>query len=164
MKAAILLPLLVALPLAAGCVRVDGGAVEVSWVLQTFDGRAISGCSCSDPEVSRVRVVVAAVDATGTPGADVCAGKPSCEFACGRGTGATQFDIAPGRYAISLRPIGTDGKPLPAAPGGMAGGVSVPAPILRNVAFGQPTELDAFSIQASCATACGGAGNVCTRD
>src|SRR4051795_642476 len=88
------------LPGVAACVQVDGGAVEVSWALQTFDGRTVSDCSCSDPQVSRVRIVVAMADAAGTLGADICAGKASCEFACARGTGATRFDIPPGRYAI----------------------------------------------------------------
>jgi hypothetical protein len=154
---------LLILPWAASCVKVDGGAVEVSWVLQTFDGRSISDCTCSDPEVSRVRLVVARVDEMGAVGADACAGVASCEFPCRRGTGATQFDIPPGVYAISLAPIGGNGQPLI---GGAAAtsGVAVPAPILRTVVFGQPTELDAFSIQSSCAAVCGGAGNVCTRD
>jgi hypothetical protein len=154
---------LLVLPWAASCVKVDGGAVEASWVLQTFDGRSISDCGCSDPEVSRVRLIVARVDDMGVMGADACAGVASCEFPCRRGTGATQFDIPPGRYAISLSPIGKDGKPLIPAPG-VPSAVAVPAPILRTVVFGQPTELDAFSIQASCAAMCGGAGNVCTRD
>jgi hypothetical protein len=161
MKTAILC--LVLLQGAASCVKVDGGAVEVSWVLQTFDGRSISDCTCADPEVSRVRLVVAKADDSGALGADACAGMATCEFACRRGTGATHFDIAPGRYAISLAPIGPDGRPLAAGLSG-ASGVAVPAPILRTVVFGQPTELDALSILTSCAAVCGGAGNVCTRD
>jgi hypothetical protein len=163
-KTAILCLLLLAiLPLGAACVKVDGGAVEVSWVLQTFDGRSISDCSCADPEVSRVRLVVAHLDDSGAIGADACAGVAGCEFACRRGTGATHFDIPPGRYAISLAPIGANGAPLAAGLSGTSG-VAVPAPILRTVVFGQPTELDALSIQTSCAAVCGGAGNVCTRD
>jgi hypothetical protein len=163
-KTAILCLLLpVISPLAAACVKVDGGAVEVSWVLQTFDGRSISDCSCADPEVSRVRLVVARAGTDDSIGADACAGLASCEFACRRGTGATHFDIPPGRYAISLAPIGADGQPLAAGLSGTSG-VAVPAPILRTVVFGQPTELDALSIQTSCAAVCGGAGNVCTRD
>jgi hypothetical protein len=154
MKAVILC--LLVLPGTAACVQVDGGAVEASWVLQTFDGRSISDCGCSTPEVSRVRFVVVRMDG---PGGDVCAGRPSCEFPCRRGTGATRFEIPPGRYAISLSPLGVTGQPL------LAGGaVDVPAPILRNVVFGQPTELDAFSIQASCALMCGGESRVCTQD
>jgi hypothetical protein len=163
MKTAILC--LVLLPWAAACVKVDGGAVEVSWVLQTFDGRSISDCSCADPEVSRVRLVVAQTDGSGAVGSDACAGMATCEFGCRRGTGATHFDIPPGLYAISLAPIGSDGHPLALAAGlSGTGGVAVPAPILRTVVFGQPTELDALSIQTSCAAVCGGAGNVCTRD
>src|SRR5688572_22363371 len=68
--------------LVAGCVEVDGGAIEASWVLRTADGRAISGCGCANPEIARVRFVVRTVGDDNIPGEDVCAGQPGCEFPC----------------------------------------------------------------------------------
>jgi hypothetical protein len=146
-------------------VAVDGGAVEASWVLRSFDGRAISDCRCTEPEVSRVRLVVVPEAPDGTWGRDVCAGRAECEFPCRRQTGATPLDVPPGRYAISITALDASGRDLTGAEPGQ-GGVRVPAPILRDVVFGQPVLGDAFRIEAACAAACDGANknSVCTRD
>ncbi len=147
------------------CVPTDGGAVEVSWVLRTFDGRAISSCRCSAPEVSRVRLVVAEVQPDGSLGQDVCAGRSDCEFSCARQSGATAFFVAPSRYAISVAPLGAGGEILAGEPP-YGAGVRVPAPILRDVVFGRPTQLDAMAIESGCAAACNGeqSNRVCTRE
>jgi hypothetical protein len=160
-----------------GCVPINGGAVEASWVLRTFDGRAISSCGCSSPEISRVRFVVVELGAQGLPKQDLCAGRSDCEFSCSRQSGATSFFIPPNRYAISVAPIGVAGDslvtaptPVPAPPTGVDRpadpAVRVPAPILRDVVYGQPTELDAIAIESSCSVACNGeqSNRVCTRD
>ena len=78
------------------CVPTDGGAVEASWVLRTFDGRAISSCRCSDPEISRVRLVVADVEPDGTPGAGRLCGE----------VGLRVFLCPPERGDRLLRPPG----------------------------------------------------------
>jgi hypothetical protein len=150
---------------ALACVPTEGGAVEASWVLRTFDGRAISSCGCSEPVVARVRLVVARIEADGTSSPDVCAGRSDCEFSCSRQSGATPFFVRTGRYAISVAPLGVDGAILAGEPP-YGAGVRVPAPILREVVFGQPTQLDAIAIEAGCSAACNGeqSNRVCTRD
>lgn len=138
-----------------GCVEVEGGAIEASWVLRTFDGRAVSDCACAHPVIARVRFVARVVGDDDTPGEDVCAGQPGCEFPCRSQRGATPFFVPGGRYAISFAPIDLAGTPLGAGvPGG--GTVRVPAPILREVVHGRPTQLDAVAIETGCAQACNG--------
>jgi hypothetical protein len=157
-----LLLVALALCLVAACVPTEGGAVEASWVIRS-EGRAVSECGCADPEISRVRFRVVAIDASGTPGPDWCAGRAACEFACRRQIGTTPFAIPGGRYAISLTAIGPNGEDLalpPASGSPPRGQARIPAaPILRDVVQGQPTSLDAFVIEAGCAPACAGQGN-----
>jgi hypothetical protein len=151
--------------LAAGCVRIDGGAVEISWVVRSYDGRAITDCTCSSPEIAKVRLVLRGVGGD-IDGTTPCAGRPECEFSCQRQTGSTPFEVPQGRagsdgiapqYQISVTALGTDGNPL--------SGVQAPAPILRSVVRGQPTEVEAFLLVAQCADACSGVNTsgVCTR-
>jgi hypothetical protein len=141
------------------CVPINGGAVEVSWVVHA-NGRAITDCSCADPAITSVRIQIVghggAIEGT-TP----CAGRPQCVFSCQRQTGATPFDIPETHgdelYAISVVAVDKDGADLPQ--------VMTPAPILRTVVNGQPTEVEAFLLEAGCATACEGMNKsgVCAR-
>jgi hypothetical protein len=151
--------------LAAGCVRIDGGAVEISWVVRSYDGRAITDCGCSDPQIAKVQLDLVGMGGD-IDGTTPCEGRPECQFPCQRQTGSTPFEIPQGRagadgvapqYKISLTPLGTDGEPL--------AGVQAPAPILRSVVRGQPTEVEAFLLVAQCAVACSGmnTSGVCTR-
>jgi hypothetical protein len=150
---------------AAGCVSIDGGSVEAAWDLHTPDGRRIAQCSCSCPRIAKVRFSV--VPAAG--GADLCAGRDACQFACGAGQGGTPFDIPPGDYALSLVPVGEDGQDLvgeiPQAGGGTCSAQSSVAPILRTVRKGQPTQLNGVVIKAECAANCGGSDTTkaCSR-
>ncbi|HEX4405304.1 MAG TPA: hypothetical protein VH560_10780, partial [Polyangia bacterium] len=73
--------------LTAGCVQISGGAVEVSWVVHA-NGRAITDCSCSDPQIAKVRINLVGQGGA-IQGTTPCAGKANCEFACQRQTGAT---------------------------------------------------------------------------
>jgi hypothetical protein len=149
---------------AGGCVRIDGGAVEISWVVRSADGRAITDCGCSSPEIASVQLNL--VGKGGDIDGDMpCAGKKECIFACQRDTGSTPFDIKPGspgadgsqpEYEISVTALGTDGSELPQ--------VMTPAPILRNVVNGQPTEVEAFLLVAQCSQECSvNSSGVCTR-
>ena len=148
------------IPIFQGCVRVDGGAVEVSWVVRSADGRAITDCGCSDPPIATVRLnlVGRGGDIGGTT---PCEGRAQCRFACQRQTGATPFDIRetqPGEmYEISVKAVGANGMDLDE--------VLTPAPILRSVVRGQPTELEAFLLETQCAADCEGMNRsgVCTR-
>jgi hypothetical protein len=135
---------------ATGCVKIDGGAIEASWVLRTPDGRAVGDdCGCSAPAITRIRFRAEPVDENGhVVGPDVCE-KGGCAFPCASQRGATPFFVPERRYAISLAPLGADGSEL-------TGGVRVQAPILRDVTDGQPTQLEAFAIEVGCAEECDG--------
>ncbi|HMF39362.1 MAG TPA: hypothetical protein VKQ32_01650 [Polyangia bacterium] len=163
MRPAVAFPLLACL--FAACVKIDGGAVEISWVIRTDQGKAITDCECADPAIATVRLVLQGVDAQSNPipSATPCAGQAQCDFPCARQTGATGFDIPqlPGgeQYAISVVPVGTDGVELSKMQ------VDRPASILREVIRGQPTEVGSMQLVAGCATACGGmnSSEVCAR-
>ena len=136
---------------AVSCVSIDGGAVEASWVVRTEDGRAITDCQCSDPQIANVRFeLVGALGAV--EGALPCQGRSSCQFSCQRHTGATPFDIPPGFYLISLVPVDAAGQDLTMLAAGSR--VQTPAPILREVVQGQPTQLDALALVGKCASSC----------
>jgi hypothetical protein len=145
--------------LVPGCVKITGGAVEISWVVISPSGGGITDCSCADPAIAKVRVVLVGVGGT-IDGATPCAGQAQCDFPCQNQTGATQFDIPPTgpgeSYAVSVVAVGNDGLEIPQTE---IMTPATPAPILLQVSNGQPTEVDAFTLVAPCSPAC--SGNVC---
>jgi hypothetical protein len=150
--------------LLATCVKIDGGAVEISWVIRSQLGSAITDCGCASPPIAKVRLVLQRVDGTGQPipGATPCAGQAQCDFACARQTGATAFDIqethGDERYEVSVVALGTDGNEIPKAV------VMTPAPILREVVRGQPTEVESMQLVTDCAMECEmSSSGVCAR-
>ncbi|MES1171866.1 MAG: hypothetical protein ABUL77_01405 [Bacteroidota bacterium] len=129
----------------AGCVSIDGGAVEVAWSIFAPDGRAINDCGCTDPAVASLRLnLVSDPDGASQP----CAGLAACRFACDRKIGATPFIIPPGQYLISLVAVDQEGADIPAT------SVLTPPPQSRSIVRGQPTELEAFMIETGCKTVC----------
>jgi hypothetical protein len=142
------------------CVSIDGGAVEASWVIVGPGGHAISRCACTDPEIDSVRVELAGHDPNGAL-THPCQGRASCRFPCDRRTGATPFDIPPGSYLMSLVPVDATGHDLDGLDSG-ARRIVAPAPVLREVVDGQPTQLDALALVAGCAARCDqNKNNVC---
>jgi hypothetical protein len=148
--------------LLPACVEINGGAVEISWVIRSGTGSAITDCGCADPAIAKVRLVLKGVGASGTAiaGATPCAGQAQCDFNCSRQTGATQFNIqetqGAERYEVSVVAVGIDGNELPQ--------VMTPAPILREVVRGQPTEVESMQLVANCATECQmNSSGVCAR-
>ncbi len=139
------------------CVSIDGGAVEISWIVIAPDGRGITNCGCADPAIAKVRLVLRGVGGT-IDGATPCAGKAQCDFACQRQTGATAFDIpatGPGEsYEVSVVAVDGAGNEVPQS------SIMTPAPILYQVVKGQPTEAQAFTLTAPCAQSCN--GSVCS--
>lgn len=137
---------------AVSCVQIDGGAVEASWVVRSDDGRAITECRCSNPQIANLRFRLTGVSEA-VKGTDPCKGRAACTFSCQRHSGTTPFDIPPGSYLISLVPLDAAGQDL-----GMATAerraVGTPAPVLRDVVTGQPTQLDALAVVAGCAPTC----------
>lgn len=147
---------------AVSCVPIDGGAVEASWVVRTEDGRAVSECDCADPPIPIVRLSLVGAEGD-IKGSEPCKDRVKCGFACQRHTGATPFDIPPGFYLISLVPTDAVGNDLTQMQASRPP-VSIPAPVLREVVMGQPTQLDALAIVASCSPACSANKNrVCSR-
>ena len=148
-----------AILLAGGCVKIDGGAVEISWVVRSTSGSAITDCSCADPAIDKVRLQLVGVGPSIHDNMP-CAPPAQCDFPCQRQTGSTAFDIQPTQagesYEISVVAVGADGIPVE--------GVMTPAPILRTVVKGQPTEVEAFQLVAPCRAECemNGSG-VCAR-
>jgi hypothetical protein len=148
--------LLVAASIPA-CVPISGGAVEISWlVVSSGTGGIITDCGCADPAIAKVRLVLLGVGGT-IEGATPCAGKAQCDFSCQNQTGATPFDIPPTGadewYQVSVVAVDSNGAEIP------QNQIMTPAPILRQVVKGQPTEVEAFTLVAPCALSCN--GNVC---
>lgn len=148
---------------ASACVAVDGGAVEVSWVVRSADGQAINECGCADPRIDRVRVTLVGADGSPVAGQRPCDGRAACTFPCQRQTGATPFDIPPGRYLISLAPLDAEGRDLTCG-AAQADCVRVVSPIARDVVDAQPTQLPAILLTAECAASCSSASHVCTSN
>ena len=142
---------------AGGCVRIQGGAVEVSWVVHSPEGQAINDCSCAKQPIGWVQLSLKGVDGS-FPVEMPCPGRAECRFPCQRQTGSTLFDIDPGtsiggsdpKYEISVTAISVDGVDLGMSVDGGQPSVQAPAPILRKVVAGQPTELEAFLLVAPC--------------
>jgi len=60
------------------------------------------------------------------------------------------------KYEVSVVAVGADGSELPE--------VLTPAPILREVVRGQPTEVESMQLVANCATECQmNSSGVCAR-
>jgi hypothetical protein len=112
--------------LAAGCVDINGGAVEVRWEIRQADG---DQTSCGDTKVAEV--VLCARPVEGGPA--TCRYWPCTEY-----QGTTAFSIEPGRYALSIAPRCATGIP----------NANVPAPILRDITNGNVTELNTLLIEA----------------
>ena len=50
--------------LSAACVEIDGGAVEISWVIRSETGSAITDCGCASPSIATVRLKLTGVGGT----------------------------------------------------------------------------------------------------
>ena len=156
--ASILIGFLTLASTTSACVEIDGGAVEVSWVIRSPTGGGITDCGCATPAITTVRLVLKGVGGT-IEGATPCAGRAQCDFPCQRQTGATPFDIkqtqGAERYEVSVVAV-ADGVELLQ--------VTKPAPILREVVRAQPTEVESFQLVAECADECGmKTSGVCAR-
>ena len=127
----------------AGCPKIEGGAVEVAWVLRHSDntaGRCDDSRMPSQYHIDRIRLKVTPED---DPTIDLCAGldPPStCEFACEAGGGTSAFDIPEGTYYFDLVPLTADGSVIPASV------VALPAPLRRTIVEGDITDLGVWQL------------------
>jgi len=156
--------LIVLLFSSRGCVSIHGGAVDASWVVETYgDGRTIADCGCACPPIAKVRLQLTPLSGDNAP--DPCSGNETCQFSCNLQSGATRFEIPPGSYAMLLVPVGADGNDI--SPGNplTCGSQSGVDPQVWDVVKGQVTQLNAVLMQATCAADCGGSDtrNVCTK-
>ena len=120
---------LIALVTLAGCVDVNGGAVELRWEIRKTDG---TKTTCTDARVAWVRLVAAPTSGT-TP--------ITRSWLCDDYQAATAFDLPPGRYALSIESVcrGDDAGPV--------ANERVPEPIIRDITSGNVAELNTLLIE-----------------
>ena len=121
---------------ASACIEIDGGAVELSWSLRSFDGDRVG--SCSKALVEDVRVCWQPVSGVGTVDDSMC--DVSQSFPCGEENGVSGFEIDPGLTAFWALPICRDGAPPE------EGTYQVPPPIVRTVEDGKIVTLNSLLI------------------
>lgn len=139
--------------LGPGCLTIDGGAIELSWVTYCASGKkpgSSASCSCTEKAASlaTVQLVLTALSDAGA--GDVCAGRDSCRFEARRQSGNTGFFVPPGDYELTLLPLDSSGQVLggPACvPDGSEGTCwQTPAPVRRSVKTGEVVSLGSFLI------------------
>lgn len=143
---------LVVATLLAGCVEVNGGAVEIRWDIRDLGGARV-GCEGDgeDPgarqllKLSKLYFQLELKDAIS--GQDTCLEQgETCRFECTTGSneilsGSTPFSIPEGRYLMTSYAVG---QPQGAEPRrlGVSDRVVAPYPVLRQVAEGEVTDLN----------------------
>jgi hypothetical protein len=134
------------------CIEIEGGAVELSWSLRSFDGDRVDNCTAA--RVDEVRVCWQSIDDGASTG--ICQGSQS--FPCGEENGVSGFEISPGRASFWIEPICVDGSPAD------SGSYQVPPPIVRTVEDGKIVTLDSLLIVVSpFAAGCPDTGCTCVR-
>ena len=142
--------------LAAGCIEIDGGAVELSWSLRDFDGQAVE--ACGDARIAEVEICWQPV-AGDTPSIDVaCRPGQRESFPCAEENGVSGFTIPPGPTAFWAHPICRGGEPADEET------FQAPAPIVRTVHEGRIVTLNSLLLVVSpIASDCPEAGCTCSR-
>lgn len=133
----------------AGCVPVDGGAVELSWTVRTSKGQP-ARCDRRDEGFNEVLGDVGLCVRPCTVIRDgQCIGdvppSPDCggrgvkvrSWPCDRLRGVTRFEITAGRKELWIEVTCPDGTPA---------SVAVPESVVRDVADGEVTQLNAVLI------------------
>ena len=131
---------------AAGCVEIDGGAVELAWTLRDFEDDSID---CDEARIDKIRICWAPLTDGGTTT------DPSCRavvtdagverlyraFECDQYRGVTRFEVPPGPTALFVAPLCAGGQE-PTGP------FQVPPPIVRTVVEGEVVTLNQILIIA----------------
>lgn len=134
------LMLLLSTSALGACLQIDGGAVEVAWVVRLSDQ---TKGDCNDPSLSepidRLRLVIKNAH---DPTVDLCeTGEISgCEFDCELGSGVTPFNIPEGSYLLGLQPLSADGSPIPTDE------VVVPPLVERDITTGDLADLGLWQV------------------
>jgi hypothetical protein len=119
----------------AGCVDVNGGAVELSWSIRTLDGQP-SDCASHGLEAIQLEGVCLADD-QGEP----CVQERLWSWPCLRYRGSTRFVVPPGRWRFGIRALCEEGQARDVAD------ARVPDPIVRDVELGEVVQLNALLIE-----------------
>jgi hypothetical protein len=171
------IPRAVALVLSVGlaaCVKIDGGAIELSWVTYCSGGKRpdATQCSCNARAAALARVQLVVVGVSDGAVASACAGRSGCEFEAAHQQGTTGFFVPPGDYDISLVPLDASGTALggPDCPlDSGTGCIATPPPIRRTLTAGEVVSLGTLElgvpdcpVVSACPNAGGGAdGGTC---
>jgi hypothetical protein len=138
---------------SSACIEIDGGAVELSWSLRSFDGDRVG--SCSKALVEDVRICWQPIADAGTITFECDA---SQAFPCEEENGVSGFEIHPGATAFWAQPICRDGAPAD------EGTYQVPPPIVRTVEDGKIVTLNSLLIVVTpFAQTCPDPGCTCVR-
>lgn len=124
----------------AACVPVDGGAVELSWSVRDSSGRSASCSRTSQAFSDALGSVGLCARACTVVREGECVGEVSCPIAswdCERGRGTTRFEVTAGRKELWIEVTCRDGTPA---------NVLLPESIVRNIADGEVTQLNAVLI------------------
>ena len=114
-------------------------------MVHTPGGYSIDDCSCAEPAIASVRLLL-----TPQSGPDSAR---SYDFACKKQRGVTPFEVPPGRYELQVQALDATGQPVPSA--------VAPPPFVRNLLWGQPASMDAQLITAVCAPRCANKNGSC---
>ena len=138
--------------LLGGCVAIEGGAVEFTWSLRTFEGKPIDvDEGCAESEVGAIRLCWSGI------GEGDCLPGQFRDFACSGQTGTTLFEIPEGPTRFRILPICDDEIPAEQQT------FEVPADIVRTVRNGQVVTLDALLVVISDPESCSGSECTCLR-
>jgi hypothetical protein len=140
--------------LVPGCLTIDGGAIELSWVPYCASGKrpGATGASCSCFErAAGLATVQLVLDGLGDAAVgDACAGRAACRFEAKRQSGNTGFFVPPGDYELTLLPLDASGHVLggpSCVPDGSAASCwQTPTPVRRTVTTGEVVSLGSFLI------------------
>jgi hypothetical protein len=127
--------------LCPACTEINGGAVELSWSLRSFDGASVA--RCRDVSIEQVRLCWEPVAGGSTSAGETCRAALSWTFPCDESSGVTGFDLPPGSTAFWILPVCTDGDPAD------AGTYEVPPPIVRTVEDGKIVSLNSLLLVVS---------------
>lgn len=134
---------------------VNGGAVELSWSLRTFEGDSLEACERAG--IDSIRLCWLPQTDGGGSGGGRCRPTQYRAFACADESGVTRFEIPPGPTSLWIEPVCADG--LPADPNTY----QVPPPIVRTLEEGQVATLSSLLVAVSDNQSCTGPGCTCQR-
>jgi hypothetical protein len=121
---------------STACVEIDGGAVELSWLVRDFDGEPNN---CRTPGIDQIVVNWQALDSEMQP----TEFRDVHPFSCSARRGVTGFDIPEGLTSLHIVPVCANTGQAAEGP------YEVPPPIVRHVGLGEVVTLNQLLVVAS---------------